>query len=192
MKKASFLVTFLFLLLDAQGQVSEATTKPPVLYLGTSTGIDNYSGMIGIGAEIGFSPQATARLGVGIGSWGTKHTIALKYEDRMKTGWGYGVGFSSASGIKNLDLELRTTTGTRTVSIDLYRASSLNFFASRNWLLKNGKNRFILDLGYAVPLTNKNFYMLNDGSELSPDEDTLVRIIRPGGIIVGIGFMFGL
>jgi len=205
---------FIFLLLQAvvlkvsaqEGYVAppnsvfapRANLQPDTLrrgYLGLAVGINNYTGAFGIGLDIRTIPQLLARLGAGIGSWGTKVSIGLKYEEHPgKTGWVYGAAFTNSSGLNNFKESLMVdsagTTVTKDVNLNLLTASTLNLTVSRNWVFHR-HNEFFFEFGYSIALQNSPF-QVTDGSVLTSTSKEVINITAPGGFIIACGVMFGL
>ena len=78
----------------------------PRFYMGLGTGVNNYVGLIGIGAELRVADPLLVRAGIGIGTWGTKITIGLRYEMHHTSGWVFGLSYSSCSGLSNFKTNL--------------------------------------------------------------------------------------
>jgi hypothetical protein len=177
---------------------SHPSSRPDSLrrfYLGLGTGINNYTGILGIGIELRTIDQLLVRGGVGIGSWGTKYTIGALVEMRPgKSGWMFGVSYSGCSGLSNFKTSLMvdsaSTTVSRQVNVNLNPAASLNFTASYNWVFHK-HNKFFLEFGYAVPLQT-NPFTVTDGSVLTSTSVAVLNLTAPGGVIIGVGVMFGL
>jgi hypothetical protein len=162
----------------------------PKFYLGVGAGINNYTGLLGIGADVSIHKGLVLKLGCGSGSWGAKLTAGIKLENRSSDGWGVGSSYSICMGQKGVKLKLETTSGTKDVTIDLLKAGTLNLNATYSWVYHN-YNRLFLEFGYAIPLES-NSYEITDGSVLSDNAKKELRIIQPGGLILGLGFMFAL
>lgn len=178
--------------LKAQDDSSETSSERNNFYLSISSGIDNYTGILGVGAVIPFSDQVGLRIGAGIGSWGGKISAGLKFQDLTKSGVGFGLGYSSCSGLQDFDLTFEDQSGgSRVVNMDFNRVGSLNFTINKNFLLKEGMLLYI-ESGYAVATGGTDFYTINDGSTLDDDEELILNIIRPGGLILSLGLLIGL
>jgi hypothetical protein len=65
-----------------------------------------------------------------------------------------------------------------------------NLFFTAGWAWKMGKrNRFFLEGGYAFPLNTDDYYQLyDDNVRLSEMSEQVLRIMRPGGLVVCLGF----
>ncbi len=168
---------------------------PPKIYLGIGLGINNYSGILGIGCKIRVYETFFIRGGAGLSTWGWKTTGGIIYERKYTKGWGFGLGYSSCSGIKDFETELQVITQggnlvDKKVLLDLQRASSVNLTASYNWVMRK-QNKFFIEFGYAVPVETTP-YKVKDDSNLSVASKAVLDMMRPGGLIFGLGIMFGL
>ncbi|MFY0605949.1 MAG: hypothetical protein JXR10_04485 [Cyclobacteriaceae bacterium] len=198
MKNLSFKITLITLFFVSAYSASaqyvspstSTTPAPSTFYLAFSTGIDNYTGILGIGGLFPFSDKFGLRTGVGIGAWGGKISIGAEYIDLRKSGIGLGLSYSLCTGIEEVDLTLQDQSGsTRTVNMDLERVGSVNLTIKKNWVLKKG-NIFYIESGYAFQTGGSDYYTINDNNTtLSPDEELILSIIRPGGLIVAMGFL---
>ncbi len=198
MKKVFLTIALSILVLITFSQNKPATISPtdtlPYTYLGFGTGINNYVGILGVGADIRVHDKIFIRLGAGLGSWGYKYTAGIRLEHTYAKGWGFGASISFCTGLKNFKTDLETVSGnivsTKSVTLDLLQARTFNLTASHNWII--GKhNRFFLEFGYAI-LLDTNPYNVIDGSKLTDNAKTVLKMVQPGGIIIDIGFMFGL
>lgn len=165
------------------------------VYLGFGTGLNNYSGWLGVGTNIRLYKGIFLRGGAGLGTWGNKYTIGLQLGRNRVRGWSAGLAYTTNVGIKDFrsNLEVVGPYGTpvsKEVLLDLFKLNCLNISASRNWIL--GKNKLMhLDLGYSY-LLQTQLYSVKDGSVLTSSSNQALRIISPGGLIIGFGFMFGI
>ena len=167
----------------------------PFIYIGGGTGINNVCGFIGALVTVKASDNFFLRVGAGIGGWGTKFTGGFKYELKTASSWGFGASFSSCSGLKNFKTNLEVIDSgkvvrTKQVTLDLLRSSTVNLTASYKWLIKN-KHYFYVDLGYAIAIETEPYKVL-DGSVLSDRGKAVLHTVQPGGIILGIGILFGI
>jgi len=163
------------------------------VYLGVGSGINNDVGIIGIGGKVKLYRTLFIRGGAGISTWGTKLTIGVKYERKHTRCWGYSLSYSSCSGLKDFKSQLETAGNppvTKDVTLDLLRASAVNAAASYNWYLRRNKLIYI-EFGYSIPIETDP-YIVKDGSVLTETSKAVLRMIQPGGLIIGFGFMFGL
>ncbi|HEY4785106.1 MAG TPA: hypothetical protein VIH57_03615 [Bacteroidales bacterium] len=177
--------------INAQSTNDNKSDSLPSFYLGLGTGINSYTGLLGISGNLRVYHKLFIQGGLGVGSWGSKMTIGLRYDMSYQKGWSYGIGFSSCSGLTDFKTNMELTSGIKKeVTMDLLRAYTLNLKATRNWKL--GKNNtFYLEFGYAIPLQSSP-WRIKDGSELSSTSIAVMNTISPGGLLIGLGFTFGL
>lgn len=214
MKKGILFILFLFafLWLNAQDFSTQPATPPRVqpqkqiiavhrmsdsltkFYLGFGMGLNNYCGMLGIGADLRVYKRLLVRVGAGIGSWGNKLTVGLRYQRRYTKGWVYGIGYSSCSGLTNFKIQLPTGSNSapvnKEVTLDLLHASTFNLTTSYNWVF-HSHHKFFIEFGYAFALET-NPFVVKDGSVLTDVGVATLKLVRPGGLITGVGLMFGL
>jgi hypothetical protein len=174
-------------------QSMEALEFIPEGFLGMSTGINNFNGLLGINGEIKIIRNLTLAGGIGIGSWGYKFAGALRYYIHYPRGFYFGLGYSTATGLKGFETELETTRpgGNQLVELNLNRANNLNLTSGIQWRL--GKRfRLGLEFGYSVPLQDKAWDLVTSNVELSDNSEQVLEILTPGGLIVGFGFSVGI
>ncbi|MEM6643966.1 MAG: hypothetical protein AAF616_13380, partial [Bacteroidota bacterium] len=147
--------------------------QSPDFCLAFSTGLDNYSGLIGIGALIPISEKLQIRAGAGIGSWGAKLSAGLKFQELTESGFGFGIGYSHCTGLEDVELTLSDSNGNNEViNMTLNKAGSVNLTVNKNWVFKRG-NIFYIESGYAIGTGGNPDFIVNDGTVLS-DEAELV------------------
>ena len=79
---------------------------------------------------------------------------------------------------------------TKLVTINYLMASTINLTIGYNFIIGKS-NIFYLETGYAIPLETSP-WKVTDGSVLSSTSLEALRLIQPGGIILALGFMFGI
>jgi hypothetical protein len=165
----------------------------PKLYVGPSLGIEQPAGLIGLNIDVPVAEQFSLGAGAGLSSWGFKgYAEARLYFGQCNRGWAIGSGFTHNTGLSNFTTTLPTVrNGDRPVNMDLKPTTNL-FVAVYHFfnLGKNG-NRLYIDMGYSVRLTDDN-YVINDGSTLTADGEDVMRVLAPGGLMIGLGFSFGV
>lgn len=185
-----FLIMFMIVsLIEAQNN-STAGYQSPGFYLGIGTGIESFSGMIGITADIKAKENLFVRMGAGIGGWGGKLSVGIRGEKRAGNSIGYGAFFSYASGLNDFTTNLETTSGNKDVNLVLHPAMTITPELSYKWVFGNG-NRFFISAGYAV-LLQANRWEVKDGSILTETSKRVMNITTPGGVSVGMGIQFAL
>jgi hypothetical protein len=162
-------------------------------FIGTGTGINNFNGILGLTAEALILRNITLAGAAGIGAWGYKFSIAGRYYLNYPKGVLFGLGYSSCTGLKNMEIELDTDVpgGNERVIVDLNRASTLNLTSGIQW--RFGKRfRMGLEYGYAIPLQTLAWELVTENVVLSDASEQALDITTPGGIIIGFGISFGI
>lgn len=175
---------------DTNKKVEEEPAKPP-LYLNLSGGIDNHIGIVGVGFLVPAANLLAIRGGVGIGVWGAKYNLGLKIQNCTKNGWGGGIGYSYCPGIEEIEITFSSQTSTHVVPMELKPTGSFNLTFNYNWMIGE-KSILYLESGYAINNPNYHPYRVKNGDILSQDEETIMEILRPGGIILALGIQVGL
>jgi hypothetical protein len=160
-------------------------------YLGIGGGLNQHNGLIGLSGDFKFDDQYALRVGAGIGTWGTKVGLGFLFKPRPKGDWRFGIGYSSASGLKDFESEFEVNGNTQLVRMDLHRQGLFNFTAIREFTFKNG-DAFNLEFGYSANVSGSTFYTVKDGSQLDPISVEVLRLLQPGGIVFGISYLFRL
>ena len=190
----TFLITIAAVMLTigvwAQTNNLQANVPTPGLYLGLGTGLESFSGLIGITGDFRASNNFFIRAGAGLGSWGGKFSVGLRNESKRGNSIGYGIYLSRATGLKSFTYNLETTTGDKDVNLELLPGFTLNPTISYKWLIHD-LHRFFIEAGYAIPLQTDP-WKVTDGSELTEDSKNLLHMLSPGGFSIGLGFQFAL
>lgn len=183
-------------ILTAQEQYRIILPEPiPSVYIGIASGINNYSGLIGIGLEAPVSPPISLFGQAGLGTWGTKVGGGLRYYQNPNLyGSAWSVGYSQASGLTDFEVEMEIENPKRneTVLLDLEKVGTLNLEYSYN-IRVGTKSKISLHLGYAFPLSKGDNYILKTpGVQLSTTSKQSLKMLQPGGLLVGLALMLGI
>jgi hypothetical protein len=165
---------------------------PPALYVGTGTGMNNLNAFLGFFLEGNIIQNFTLAGGFGIGAWGYKAAVAARYYRKYPYKVFYGLGFSTASGISNIELEVYTEPNNETefVEFRMKRANTLNL--SLGYQFKAGKKgRIYLELGYGIRLQPDRYEILTPNVQLTETSTQVMDMMVPGGLILGVGYSFG-
>lgn len=204
MKKSVFILFITGLLMiglngNSQNYYTNGTMKPDSgstakmrSMLGMGIGINSLTGVIGFRADLGITNNILMDFGLGSGSWGSKFSAGLSFMPIPNRGWRFGLGFSHVSGYNDFEPELEVGQGSsvekKKVKMDLLPCNNLNIYAGYN--VPFGKHMvFISEFGYSLLLTGDT-YRIKDGSQLSDNGKTTMRIMQPGGIILGVGLAY--
>ncbi len=204
MKKTGLLLPILMLALNVFAQSGSAEKAPPAkggyngskarnntkLYIATSTGLNNTTGIIGVLADVPVAPAMSVEGGLGISDWGYKFTAGAKYYFKPNyLGWAVGAGLTHNGGLRHFHNTMETIYGT-TEPVILDLKPQTNFYAAAFSYVNLGrKHRFYTMLGWSVPLTGDTFHQ-ESGSAISKQSKRVINILSPGGLVVAIGFSF--
>ena len=193
MKKILILTgLFLTLTLSASAQKKKTTIDQPNAkssYLGLTTGVNNIGGFAGLTFEGPFTPTFSGKTGIGLGGWGYKFALAGKYYKQFPTSWSFGVGYSTASGAKNIDLSLDVNGKQQQVKMNLDRSHNLDFVIGKAW---GSKVRFGIEFGYSVPVAGGTYAPVDKTVVLSTTSKRVLDLLSPSGLIFGMGLGFRL
>lgn len=162
----------------------------PAFMLGAATGINSYSGLLGIAVKLNFFDKVALEGEFGIGSWGRKYSAGIIYQKNIKSMY-FGLGYSSLPGVSGLKLKLELENkSTQEVPVDFLKTSTVNLKMGKNWKVGR-KHLFYLEYGFAVPL-QQHPWAIKDGSTLSKASVAELNLLQPGGLLFGLGFLFGI
>lgn len=176
----------------AQQHYSSSNSCPKV-YLGLSTGINNQTGLIGLNLDVPVTEYLSLGSGVGISSWGYKTYFEGRFyfKNDCNRGWAIGTGVTYNTGLEDFTTLMSTTTGEEDVTFDLNPTTNVFVSGYRFFNLGRGGSRFFLQLGYSINISNNNYTILSY-HQLDDVGRTTMRLLTPGGIIIGCGFSFGI
>ena len=165
----------------------------PRTYIGFSTGINNMVGILGITLDQEVNKNFTMGVGIGLSTWGYKWELNVQYYPKGWPGLYIKGGYSRNTGLVGFETEMELDNGSNQyVMMDLEPVGNIFFTAGHAWKLGK-KNKFYLEGGYALPLVTDDYYSLCDNSvNLSSTSEQVMRILRPGGLVVAIGFNISL
>ncbi|MFM2202176.1 MAG: hypothetical protein RL040_1376 [Bacteroidota bacterium] len=188
---------FLWTSLNVFAQVN--TQEPNVApdckstFLTLGTGINSNYGMIGVGADIKVLDKLQVGLSGGIGSWGFKTAGELRYfySGCMQQGSALTAGVAYATGLPEMEIEMELSNEeTKTVMLELNAQTNLQLAWYRAFRVQQN-HRFFIQAGYSFPISGISYRVIS-GETLSDVSKTTVRMMAPGGIIVAVGFGFGI
>ncbi len=199
MKTIQLLATgfFLWATLNACAQVN--TQEPSVApecksnYITLGTGINSNYGMAGVGVDIKMLDKLQVGLSGGIGSWGFKTAGELRYfySGCMQQGSALTAGLAYATGLPEMEIEMELSNEeTKTVKLELNAQTNLQLAWYRAFKVQQN-HRFFIQAGYSFPISGISYRVIS-GETLSDVSKTTVRMMAPGGIIVAVGFGFGI
>ncbi|GAA5024584.1 hypothetical protein GCM10011506_08310 [Marivirga lumbricoides] len=193
MKKIAIILGVILVSLELNAQTGNYfdPEERPKFYLGIGTGMNSYTGLAGISANYIIDNKLFAQAGLGLSTWGFRSSIGLRYDQSYNNGLTFGINYIHSSGIPEIDLELEDNSGsTREVNMLFESVGAINLKTGYNWWI--GKYTiFNMKVGYSIPFKSSP-WVVNDGTNLSPISEEVLRILAPGGIIFELGFSFGL
>lgn len=163
----------------------------PKFYLGLSTGLENPAGLLGVNLEL---PIQDFSVGAGLGYslWGAKvYCEGRYYFSPCNRGWAVGLGVSHSSGFQNLTINQETNVGKADVVFDLKPQTNV-FFSGYHFFRLGQRHRFYLQGGYSARLTNDIYSIKSPNFYLTSNGDAAMRVLAPGGLILALGFSFGI
>lgn len=198
-----FILILFFSFINANCQIQDAYQNPEKnkkstapFYVGLSSGIDNFVGLLGVQGEYNFFKNTSVMAGIGAGSWGTKMSTSLNYYFHYPKGTALSFGYSYSSGAPGIEFKLEAydTKGIKSqqnVILDLYSTNNINLSMYQYFML--GKvHRFHLEFGYSVKLDEEPYKLKSQNVVLTDISKTVLNITQPGGLIIAFGFTFGI
>ena len=173
--------------------VDNSSAKAPVAFIGIGMGLEAYTGILGLTVEVSALENLSVFGAVGLGSWGNKvGGGVLYYFKEMPFGSAFGIGYSYATGLASTPFQYYAIDGTTLVDVYYRGAGTVIPSYSHGWKLGKNFNRFILTTGYSVKTSNKTYSLANKNDVLHPDSIKILKILEPGGLMIGIKFVFAI
>jgi len=194
-KSIIILVTSIMLLGSAQTTNAQLSSlnQTPATFIGVGTGI-NETGIVGFAVE----PMVAKRLSLlgtaGIGTWGYKLSAGAQfYLSQSGFGSSMSIGYAYATGINNFSykLEVEPSGDEETVDMTLKGAGTVNVAYAYNFRV-SGKNKLVLTAGVAIPTSPEPYTIDSQNVELTNDAKNFLDFMAPGGLILGVKYMFGI
>lgn len=188
------LLTLIIVLSAATAYANPYNTpsRCPKVYIGTSTGLNNHSGLLGFNIDVPVTEQFSLGTGAGISSWGYKGYFEGRFYFReCNRGWAIGTGATINTGLSSINLDLPTTVGDQSVTLELQPVPNIFFCGYHFFNLGRGGHRFYLQAGWSQRLI-EDPYVVKSNHTLNSDGELVMQLLSPGGIIFGFGFSFGI
>jgi hypothetical protein len=161
------------------------------LFLGAGLGVNDYG--LGLNLEVPLTSNFSINGNAGLGGWGFKLGGSLNYYPfNVNRGNEFSIGYSSASGLQDFTTQLPVEPNGEesNVNLDLNMVGTVNLMYTYNLQVgRSGKIAFTG--GYAICLT-KEPYVVNSPVTLTSTSMQVLKIMQPGGLIIGIKFMIGI
>lgn len=186
-------------LAQVDSTASKTNTSQSLTSITIGTGINSNVGVLGLQVEHKLAGPLSFYAGAGIGGWGYKLTVGTRlYLRHQPVGSAFGLSFSNATGVNGIKSDLTIIENGREVKKEIeFNAkpvNTLNFSWLRYW--KMGKdNRFNLELGYSLLLNTpaeSNYTIVTPGITMTNESKSVMSAVQPGGILIAVGFNFGL
>jgi hypothetical protein len=198
MKTARFLVALCIIgacsINAAQSQaLIDRDASRAYAYLGLGMGFDTPAGMIGFVAEVPVGNKFSLSPAAGIGSWGYKLSGGVNYyfnETALGSALGLHYTWSGGEDELKVSLPVEGNPNGEMVTMRMNPASSVNLSNSYSWRLGR-KGKFSLFTGYAISLNEKPYDVISNHT-LDEVSTATMKLIKPGGLILGLQFMFGI
>jgi hypothetical protein len=160
-------------------------------FFGFGLGFNDYGA--GLCGEFSIINKLSAFANAGIGGWGWKLGGGLAfYPKGLPYKSSYSIGYSHASGMKNYETTLATVADPNaTVLLDLNPVGTINLLYSYNIILGK-KHKVVFSGGYAINISGQGWVVKTPGAVLTPTSEQTLKTLQPGGLIVGLKFMFGI
>jgi len=168
--------------------------KCPVIYITTSTGINNNTAILGFSFDMPVSKNVSIEAGPGTGTWGNKLFVGSKYYlSPCHRGFAFGVGFTYCPGVYHDNANLTTVYGnTEDVEYNKNPLTNIVFAAYKYWNLGKKHNRVFAELGWSMLLTAGERITQVSGDPISSGNINSLDSDAPGGPIAAVGISFGL
>lgn len=166
----------------------------PAIYLTTSTGVNNNTGICGFNFELPLSDKVTIEAGPGVGTWNYKIYAGTKiYLKTAQRGFAFGTGITYATGTRRRSYVATTIYGHEEMTkFNKNPQTNILFAAYKYWNLGRQYNRIYAQLGWSVPLTYGDKITQMSGSPVTDNSIDEIESMAPGGPIAAIGVSFGL
>ncbi len=198
MRKLTLLLTCLIAMSSATSYAQRSSRAArnemtcPKLYMGVGLGMESPQGLVGFNIDVPITSSFSLGTGFGLSSWGSKaYAEARYYFGKCNRGWAIGTGATYNTGLKSFTTVLPTTSGDVNVPLTLNPKTNVFVAAYKFWNLGRSGHRFYLQLGYSFRLDENN-YTVNGPYTLTSDGDQVMKILAPGGLMIGVGFSFGI
>jgi hypothetical protein len=176
---------------------SDIRNSLPTNYLGVGTGI-NATGIVGITYEHIFKEHIGTYVNMGASTWGTKIGAGGRLYLKDAHSGAFAMNITYVTGKKGAEAQLEVVengiVNKKTVRYDLHPLEVLGFSYLKFWKMGR-KARFNIEMGYAVLLSGKgnlNYTIISPGVKLSENSEKVLTLKQPGGLLLAIGFTFGL
>lgn len=195
MRKTLLLLLLVATTITTYAQRGRRGQECPKIYLGLSTGINNTNGLLGVNLDVPVTPTFSLGAGGGLSTWGWKAFFEGRYYfgQACNRGWAIGAGLTYNTGLSQpLEVDQDPNSlGIPPAQVTIEPVPAAFISAYRFFNIGQRGNRFYLQLGWSQRFEDKP-YTSNPFRPLTTDGETVMRILSPGGVIIGVGFSFGI
>ncbi len=163
-------------------------------FLGTSTGINQHTGIIGLNFSYYPVENTSFDMGLGLSTWGWKFNIGGKYlfPKNHNSRFGLGFGFTHSTGLNRFTMSLKNINEEiEELTFNLKPVNCIHFEAYKMWYLGKNGNILFIDAGYSANISS-DYVIQTGGTQASDLSISTLNSISPGGVIFGLGFQFAL
>lgn len=183
---------------SAQSDVSAdfVSSESPRTYIGGGFGFNDF-GIIGLGVEFPIAGQVLGYVDLGVGAWGGKIGLGgTYYLNSFANGSSLSAGLSRASGASDaieIEMEVEPFDRKQKVMIKFNAVNTLNLKYAYNLQLgQSGRNKCEFSAGYAIGISDNSYAVETPNARLNKTSESVLGLLEPGGLILGLRFMFGL
>ncbi len=194
MKKLLLTLLVATVTLTAYAQYGRRSSDCPKFYIGLGTGLNNPAGLLGVNLDVPITSSFSLGAGGGLSSWGWKAYFEGRYYfGECNRGWAIGVGGTYNTGLSDaLEVDQDPNNiGIPSALVTLEPVPAVFLSGYRFFDVGKRGNRFYIQVGWSQRFDDKP-YSSSPFRPLTTDGETVMRILSPGGVIVGLGFSFGV
>lgn len=181
-------------------KADDATPVFSKLYFNLNSGINSYSGILGIGMEAVFLDQYSLYAGYGFSMWGNRFSIGAKTYITSKRPYGSSIFalYSHSNGFDHLDvnIERRLSSGTKVYEVAVSQDPISSVILGYEYNLRIiDAIRFNMQVGGMLRLSQPvtDYYDVVEGADqVDSFFQDFMRFSAPGGIMIALGFSFNL
>lgn len=162
-------------------------------YIGTSSGINNINGLLGIHIERLTVDKLSLIGAIGLGTWGYKLSGGMRLYQHFPKQFFLGAALSYHSGVREIEFSTQSNPDTTEVHPFTFHPSiNLPISLGYQGAISNDKIRFHIEVGYSIKLHCSGWESLDGDVTIDETSKDILYILQPGGIIFGAGMSFGL
>jgi hypothetical protein len=196
-KKPLRIITILLLCCSFISVRSQVITSElqhtPAVFIGLGGGL-NEMGILGAELELPVGGKNSVSTSAGIGTWGYKFRGSLNFytsQAGYKSCFNLGVGY--ATGLDNFSSELPVEPNDEMVKLTMDILPVLTIDLAYSYHFKVGKSsKIVFSMGYSISTKPEAYTLHNTYYQLSETGKMTMKLTQPGGVLLGLKFMFGI